>query len=115
MDYEAEKISRQNTENQGIEGEICDSAIPYRDPNASIREASEQDGKYLIYQPASDLALFMNRTGKRILELCDGARNVAAITKAIEQEFDVPDSIQLRPTIKGYIAALAATQLIALK
>jgi hypothetical protein len=93
--------------------EISDSAIFKMRPEVCIRESTEEDGKHLVYQMSTDTALFMNRTGKRVLELCDGVRTLKEIINTIADEYEVPESVTLGTVMREYVSALSRMQLVA--
>jgi hypothetical protein len=88
------------------------AAKPSKASRVAIREESEEDGKFLLYEPDSEAVLLMNGTGKRIFELCDGQRNVSEIAVELAQEYRVPDEVDLSAVVGKYLTVLARMHIV---
>jgi hypothetical protein len=92
---------------------------PVRHPDLAWRS---WDGEVVILAPAGHFAGApaeqqdgaehdLNEVGSRIWELCDGARSVAEIARALVEEFDV-DEETARRDAAGFVAGLLAQRLL---
>jgi hypothetical protein len=81
----------------------------------SVREAEEEDGKHLVYEPQNEGVFLMNATAKQIFDLCDGQRSVADIVEMIRQDFEVPEGVDVRQAVVGYLEVLLARKFLMLK
>jgi hypothetical protein len=58
-----------------------------QNPNLIVRR--EEDGKFLAYNRENQLPLVLNGTSHRILDLCDGSRDLKEIQVMVAREFDL--------------------------
>jgi len=91
---------------------IVPLTIPLKNPEVTIREEMEDDGKHILFNGENELILVTNATGKFILDKCDGEKNVGQIIAAIENHFSVDGEIDLDEVVKGYLQTLYNAKLI---
>lgn len=93
---------------------IDDMTIPRKNPDVTIREELEEDGKYILYNAENELILTINPTGKFILDNCNGEKTAAQIIVDIGNSFTVNENIDLSTVVKNYLSLLLEAQLIAI-
>ncbi len=91
---------------------IEESMVPIKGPDVTIREEMEEDGKYMLFNAENELILVINKTGKFILDNCDGKKNVAQLTEAIEENYAVSEDMCLPEIVKGFVATLLKAELV---
>ena len=74
-------------------------------------EAFASDGESLLYSATRDEASALNRTATEIWELCDGARSIGAIARALGQRYGV-DEASLLDDVTAAITTLRARGLV---
>ena len=57
-------------------------------------------------------AVFLNDTGRAILELCDGRRTVGEIAATLRIRYDADAAADVAADVTDYLAGLAARELI---
>lgn len=77
---------------------------PRRRGDVVLRELGREA---MLYDPVRDQVVRLNGTSRRIWELCDGARDAAAIEAALRLEFKVPDTADLAADVRAALSALA--------
>lgn len=86
-----------------------------KNPEVTVREEIEEDGKYILFNPENELILVINPTGKFILENCNGEKTVGQIIKDIENGFTVKEHMDIPPIVKGFISTLLRAKLVTIK
>ncbi len=94
---------------------IEDTTIPVKNPEITIREEIEEDGRYILFNAENELILVINPTGKFILDNCNGRKSAAQIIRDIEKGFDVKEGMDLSTIVKGYISTLLSAKLVTIK
>ncbi|MDQ1352150.1 MAG: hypothetical protein QG657_2456 [Acidobacteriota bacterium] len=91
---------------------IDDMTIPVKNPEVTVREEMEEDGKYILFNAENELILVTNPTGKFILDHCNGSKTVAQIIRDIESEFTLAKDIDLPAIVKEYLLILLKAKLV---
>ena len=65
----------------------------------------------MLYDPGADKVVRLNRTARRIWELCDGGHDVAAIAAALGREFATAPGADLDGDVRAVVEAFAAASL----
>lgn len=91
---------------------IDEMTVPIKNPEVTIRDEMEEDGKYLLFNAENELILVINSTGKFILDNCDGEKNVRELIQMINNEFSIKKDIDLTLVIKDYVELLYMASLI---
>jgi pyrroloquinoline quinone biosynthesis protein D len=86
--------------------------VYFRNPEVTIREETEEDGRFLLYEPQREALLVMNPTGKAILELCDGHRTAHEIVEELKKGFETPPDIDMQEEVERYLAILLKTNIV---
>lgn len=90
---------------------VSDDRIP-QNTGATVREEAEDDGRHLLYEPEQELILLVNRSGRAILELCDGRHTVGAIVREIQSRYELKAEVDLHAEVVRYVRVLWATGLV---
>lgn len=93
---------------------IEDYMIPVKKNGITIRDESEEDGKYMLFNANNEMILVINNSGRSILDLCDGQNTVGRIIEIVKQQYNVPDEIDLSSTIRKFVSTLSRGDLIAI-
>lgn len=93
---------------------IEDTLVPVKNPEVTVREELEEDGKYILFNAENELILTINPTGKFILDSCTGDKTAAQIVKEIENSFTVSEDIDLSTVVKNYLSLLLEAELVTL-
>lgn len=85
-------------------------------PESHVRRAERvlaQKGadKLILLDPDGGEYFTLDAVGSRVWELADGSRTVAAIAKALEQEFDAPADV-IEADVLELLDELAAARLV---
>lgn len=81
-----------------------------RNPLVVLRE-EEPDGA-LLFHPDRNEVKVINSTGVIIWMLCDGTRDLKAITDAVRESFDDVPEDQVTDDIQSFITAMMENQFI---
>jgi hypothetical protein len=65
----------------------------------------------MLYDPSADKVVRLNRTARRIWELCDGRHDVAAIAATIGREFAAGAGADVDGDVRTVVGALAGAGL----
>ena len=76
---------------------LSGSTVPRKSERLATRAV---DGKAVVVVLDARKLHTLNKVGTRVFELCDGERDVAAITAQISAEFGAPPSIVERDVIE---------------
>lgn len=90
---------------------LVPSPIPRKAGRTSIRVL---DGEALVLVIDRAELHRLNEVGTRVFELCDGARDLRAITQAIVREFEVDEAIALAD-VERFVSELTAIGALALE
>ena len=107
-----EKI--ENNQGQETSMVVEETMVPMKNPEVTVREEMEEDGKYILFNAENELILVINPTGKFILDNCTGEKTVAQIITDIENNFTVSEDIDLSTVVKDYLSLLLAAELVRL-
>ena len=81
-------------------------------PIAHTRALRRDEGdETLLFDPANGAIHSLNATARRIWELCDGARSVDEIARALAAEYDLTDD-QIRHDVAALVAEMRTLGLI---
>jgi len=94
---------------------IDENTVLIRNPEVTVREEMEDDGKYILFNAENELILVINATGKFILDSCDGQRTVGQIIRDIADKFTVKEDMDLSAIVKTYTATLVQADLVKIK
>jgi hypothetical protein len=94
---------------------IDESMIPMKNPEVTVREEIEEDGKYILFNAENELILVINPTGKFVFDNCDGKKTVGQIVKDIEDEFTVKEDMDLSFIVKEFVSTLLKAKLVKIK
>lgn len=94
---------------------IEEGTIPVKNPEVTIREEMEEDGKYILFNAENELILVINPTGKFILDDCDGEKSVGQIVKDIENNFRFEEDMDILAIVKKFLSMLAEAKLVKIK
>jgi hypothetical protein len=94
---------------------IEESMIPIKNPEVTIREEIEEDGKHILFNAENEIILVINPTGKFILEKCNGKRTVGEIIKNIKEVYTLNEDVDLTSVVKEYFSTLLLAKLVKLK
>jgi hypothetical protein len=94
---------------------VEETMVPMKNPEVTVREEMEEDGKYILFNAENELILVINPTGKFILDNCNGEKSVGQIIKDIENEFTVEETTDLSSIVKGFVAILVKGKLVKIK
>lgn len=81
-----------------------------RNPLVVLRE-EEPDGA-LLFHPDRNEVKVINSTGVIIWALCDGTRDLKAITDAVRESFDDVPEDEVADDVRSFIAAMMEKQFI---
>jgi hypothetical protein len=91
---------------------IDDMTIPIKNPEVTVREEMEEDGKYILFNAENELILVTNPTGKFILDKCNGSNNMGQIINDLESEFTINEDVDLPTIVKEYVMILLKAKLV---
>lgn len=74
-----------------MSGEASQSMVPRR----SKVDEFVADGECLLYSPARDAAIVLNRSSTEIWELCDGSRSIRSIARMLGERYGVDEELLL--------------------
>ncbi len=111
---EENKLEEENQE-QDTTMVIEETMVPAKNPEVTVREEMEEDGKYILFNAENELILVINQTGKFILDNCDGEKTVGQIIGDIETDFSLKDDMDLPSIVKEYLSTLLKAQLVKIK
>ena len=94
---------------------VGEMSIPVKNPEVTVREELEEDGKHILFNSENELILVINSTGKFILDNCIGEKTVEQIVKDIQSNFIVDKNIDTTSVTKEFISILIKAKLVALK
>ena len=100
-----EKVKEEN-QDQDTTMVIEETMIPVKNPEVTVREEMEEDGRYILFNAENELILVINQTGKFILDNCDGKKTVGQIVRDIETTFTVKNDMSLPTIVKEYLSTL---------
>jgi hypothetical protein len=105
----------ENNQEQETSMVVEETMIPMKNPEVTVREEMEEDGKYILFNAENELILVINPTGKFILDNCNGEKPVGQIVRDIENEFTVKEGIGLSTIVKDYVSTLLKAKLVTMK
>lgn len=114
-DDDAVTVTADTGESQEETVVIDQSMIPTKNPDVTVREEMEEDGRFVLFNAENELILVINATGRYILSSCDGSKTVGRIMDDIKTEFTVAESMDLDAVVKEYMALLVKGKLITMK
>lgn len=80
-------------------------------PEVTIREEIEEDGRYVLFNAENELILMINPTGKFILDSCTG-KTVGEITADIKKSFTLKEDIDVMNIVKTFANLLLKAKLV---
>jgi hypothetical protein len=113
-----EKFDNKKTEREEAQAEsihIEGNMIFIMNPEVTIREEIEEDGRYVLFNAENEFILLINPTGKYILENCTGDKTVNQIVQNIKSEFTVNDDVDLEVVVKDYLTNSLKAELVKIK
>lgn len=90
---------------------IDETTTLMKNPEVTIREEMEEDGKYVLFNAENEIVLIINATGRFILEKCNGI-TVGQIVKEIEKAYNVLEGVYLLGVVKTFLATLIDAKLV---
>jgi hypothetical protein len=79
---EEDKMKEKNPDTEQEAQVVIDEAmIPMKNPEVTVREEMEEDGKYILFNAENELILVVNPTGKFVFDNCDGKKTVGQIIR----------------------------------
>ena len=81
---------------------VEEDMVPIKNPDVTIREEIEEDGKHILFNAENELILVINTSGKFILDSCNGEKTVGEIAATIENDFAVNKDIDLIEVVKDF-------------
>jgi hypothetical protein len=87
---------------------------PVRSTDACTVEEAEEDGTFLLFQTSNESLFLMKGTAKAILDLCSGQRTVSDIVKILNDQYAVPDGIDVRAAVVKYLTVLLKLNLVSI-
>jgi len=94
---------------------LDEKVVLLKNPEVTIKEEMEDDGKYILYNAENELILVINSTGKFILDSCNGKKTIGQIIKDIENHFTIKEDMILSKITKEYISNLLKAKLVMIK
>ena len=91
---------------------IDEMTILIKNPEVTVRDEVEEDGRYMLFNAENELVLIINATGKFILDNCDGKKKLIQIIEKIKDEFTLKDDMDLINVVKEYATVLLKAKLI---
>ncbi|MBE3519178.1 MAG: PqqD family peptide modification chaperone [Firmicutes bacterium] len=78
----------------------------------SLMVVPDESGEFFyIYDEDNGRIKVVNQTGKRILDLCDGSRDIAEIVAALTNEFEGPPD-RIESDVRGFISQMITEGLV---
>lgn len=82
---------------------------PKRRPDIVLRALGSDA---MLYDPVADAVVKLNRTSRRVWELCEGERDATAIAAVIANEFAVGPGQNVEADVRGTIGRFARAGLL---
>lgn len=112
----AENDDKNSVEKPVEESPVIDEdTVLIKNPEVTVREEMEEDGKYILFNAENELILVVNATGKFILDSCDGQKTVGQVIRDIADKFTVEENMDLSAIVKNYTATLVRAALVKIK
>lgn len=93
--------------------EINEETIPVMNSDVSIREEMEEEGQFVLFNAENDYILVINRTGKFILESCDGKRSIKEIAGLIRSSYEInEEQIDLNHVVIDFVTRMSNAELV---
>lgn len=106
---------KEETSEQNTPVVVEETMIPIKNPEVTVREEIEEDGRYILFNADNELILVINPTGKFILDSCMGEKTIAQIIKDIKSNFTVNQDTDLSAVVIGFISTLLKAELVTIK
>jgi Coenzyme PQQ synthesis protein D (PqqD) len=86
--------------------------VPDRPEKRASVVVRDLGGETMLYDPDGDRVIRLNRTARRIWDLCDGRHTVPAIVAALQAEFSTDPGVDLHADVSEAVNRFAAAALL---